>query len=85
MKIKLFVALEIQYFELRILSFNSYVYNVTRGFIPSNRAFKLLTRAFNLPTRAFSLVTRGFELITRGFELVTHGFNLGVRILLFRL
>ena len=29
---KLFVALEIQYFELSILSFNSYVYYVTREF-----------------------------------------------------
>ena len=29
MKVKLFVALEIQYFELRIFSFNSYVYYVT--------------------------------------------------------
>ena len=64
MKIKLFVALEIQYFELRIFSFNSYVYYLTRGFIAS-------TRAFNLPTRAFSLLTRGFELVSCGFELVT--------------
>ena len=83
MKIKLFVALEIQYIELRILSFNSYVYYVTRGFIASTCAFNLLTRtfillthAFNPPTRAFSLVTRGFELATRGFELVTRGFEL---------
>ena len=68
MKIKLFVAREIQYV---IFSFNSYVYYLTRGFIASTRAFNLLTRAFNLPTRAFSLLTRGFELVTRGFELVT--------------
>ena len=58
MKIKLFVAREIQYFELGIFSFNSYVYYLTRGFIAS-------TRAFNLATRAFSLLTRGFELVTR--------------------
>ena len=70
MKIKLFVALEIQYFELGIFSFNSYAYYLTCGFIASTRAFNLLTRAFNLPTRAFNLVTRGFSLLTRGFELV---------------
>ena len=64
MKIKLFVAFEIQCFELRIFSFNSYVYYVTRGFIASTRAFNLQTRAFNLATRAFSLLTRGFELVT---------------------
>ena len=57
MKIKLFVAREIQYFELGIFSFNSYVYYLTSGFIAS--------------TRAFSLLTRGIELVTRGFELVT--------------
>ena len=57
MKIKLFVACEIQYFELGIFSFNSYVSYLTRGFIASNRAFNLPTRAFNLPTRAFSLLT----------------------------
>ena len=64
MKIKLFVAREIQYFELGIFSFNSYVYYLTRGFIAS-------TRAFNLPTRVFGLLTREFELVTSGFELVT--------------
>ena len=71
MKIKLFEALKIQYFELRIFSFNSYVYYVTRGFIASARAFNLLTCAFNLAAPVFSLLTRGFELVTRGFELVT--------------
>ena len=71
MKIKLFVAREIQYFELGIFSFNSYVYYLTRGFIASTRAFSLPTRAFNLATRAFSVLTREFELVTRGFELVT--------------
>ena len=76
MKIKLFVAREIQYFELGIFSFNSYVYYLTRGFIASTRAFNLPTRAFNLATRAFSLLTRRFELVTQGFELVT-------RVLLF--
>ena len=79
MKIKLFVAREIQYFELGIFSFNSYVYYLTRGFIASTRAFNLLTRAFNLATRAFSLLTREFELVTRGFELVTRGFELVTR------
>ena len=69
MKIKLFVAREIQYFELGIFSFNLYVYYLIRGFIAS-------TRAFNLPTRAFSLLTRGFELVTCGFELVTCEFEL---------
>ena len=58
-KIKLLVALEIQYFEL----------------LASTRAFSLLTRAFNLPTRVFSLLTRGFELVTYRFKLVTHGFE----------
>ena len=64
MKIKLFVAREIQYFELGSFSFNSYIYYLTSGFIAS-------TRAFNLATRAFSLLTRGIELVTHGFELIT--------------
>ena len=78
MKIKLFVAREIQYFELGIFSFYSYVYYLTRGFVASTRAFNLLICAFNLPTRAFSLslLTRKFELVTRRFELVTRGFEL---------
>ena len=71
MKIKLFVAREIQYFELGSFSFNSYIYYLTSGFIASTRAFNLATRAFNLATRAFSLLTRGIELVTRGFELIT--------------
>ena len=71
MKIKLFVAFEIQYFELGIFSFNSYVYYLTRGFIASTRAFKLPTRAFSLPTRAFNLATRVFSVLTRVFELAT--------------
>ena len=58
MKIKLFVTCEIQYFELGIFSFNSYVYYLSHGFIAS-------TRAFNLPTRRFELVAREFELVTR--------------------
>ena len=70
MKIKIFVAREIQYFEIGILFFISYVYYLTRGFIASTRAFNLLTRAFNLPTRAFNLATRAFSLLTRGFELM---------------
>ena len=47
MKIKVFVAREIQYFEFEIFSFNSYACHLTRGFIAS-------TRAFNLPTRALT-------------------------------
>ena len=65
MKIKLFVAREIQYFQLRIFTFNSYVYYLTRDFIASIRFFNLPTRAFSLPPRAFNLATRGFELVTR--------------------
>ena len=79
MKIKLFVAREIQYFEPRIFSFYLYVYYLTRGFIASARAFNLPTRAFNLATRAFSLLTRKFELVTRGFGLVTRKFELVTR------
>ena len=86
MKIKLFVACEIQYFELGIFSFNSYVYYLTHRFIASTRAFNLLTHAFNLPTRtfnlatgAFNVLTREFELLTREFELVTRGFKLVTR------
>ena len=52
MKIKIFVAREIQYFEIGIFSFNSYVYYLTGGVIASTRAFNILTRAFNLPTCA---------------------------------
>ena len=33
MEIKLFVASEIQYFELGIVSFNLFIYYQTRGFI----------------------------------------------------
>ena len=79
MKIKIFVAREIQYFEIGIFSFNSYVYYLTRGFIDSIRAFNLLTRAFNLATRAFSFLIRGFELVTSGFELVTRELELVTR------
>ena len=85
-KIKIFVAREIQYFEIGILSFNSYVYYQTRDFIAPTRAFNLptcafifATRAFNLATRAFSLLTCGFELVTRELELVTRGFELVAR------
>ena len=82
-KIKIFVAREIQYFEIEIFSFNSYVYYLTRGFIVPTRAFNLLSRAFNLATRGFEPVTRGFELVTRELELVTRGFELVTRVLLF--
>ena len=71
MKIKLFVALESQYFELKIFFVNSYVYYVFGGFIGSTRAFNLLTCAFRLLSCGFELVTRGFELVTPEFELVT--------------
>ena len=83
MKIKLFVACEIQYSELGIFSFNSCVYYLTDGFIASTRAFTLPNRAFSLPTRAFNLATRAFSVLTRGFELVTRGFELVTRALLF--
>ena len=53
MKIKLFVACEIKCFEFGIISFNSYVYYLTGGFIASTRAFNLLNRAFNLPNSRF--------------------------------
>ena len=71
MKIKLFIACQIQYLEFGIFSFNSYVYNLTRGFIASARVFNLPTRAFNHPTRAFNFATCAFSLLTRGFELIT--------------
>ena len=38
MKIKNFIAREIQYFEIEVFSFNSYVYYLTRGFIAPTRA-----------------------------------------------
>ena len=76
MKIKLFVAREIQYFELGIFPFNSYIYSSTCVFNLLTRAFNLPTRAFNLATLAFSLLTRRFELVTHEFELVTRGFEL---------
>ena len=99
MKIKIFVAREIQHCEIGIFSFNSFVYYLTRGFIASTRAFNLLTRAFNLPNRAFNLPTRafylatrvfslltcGFELVTRELELVTRGFELVARVLPFHI
>ena len=72
MKIKLFLALEIQYFELGIFSFNSYVYYLSCGFTALTCAFNLPTRAFTLSTRDCSVLTCEFELVTRGFELVTH-------------
>ena len=36
--------------EIKIFSFNWYVFYVTRGFVASTRDFNLLTRAFNPPT-----------------------------------
>ena len=85
MKIKVFVAREIQYFEIGVFSFNSYVYYLTRGFIAPTRDFNLLTLAFNLSARAFNLATRAFSLLTHGFELVTRGFELVTRVLLFHI
>ena len=89
MKIKPFVVREIQYSELGIFSFDSYVYYLTRDFIASSRAFNLLIRAFNPPTRVFSppirvfnLVIFAFSLLTRGFELVTRRFELLTSVLL---
>ena len=79
MKIKLFVAREIQYFELEIFSFNFYVCYLTRGFIASTRVFNLLTRAFNLPNRAFNLATRAFNLATHVFSLAPCAFSLLTR------
>ena len=83
MKVKLSVAHEIQYFELRIFFFNSYVYYLTRSFIASTNAFNLLIRAFHLPARAFNLAICAFSVLTRGFELVACGFELVTRVLLF--
>ena len=77
MKLKIFVARKIPYFELGIFSFKLYIHYLIRVFIASIRAFNLATRAFNLPTRAFNLTTRAFSLQSRGFELLA-------RALLFR-
>ena len=41
MKIKIFVAHEIQCFEIGIFSFNSYVYYLARGFIASTSCIDL--------------------------------------------
>ena len=68
MKIKLFIAREIQYFALGIFSFDSYVYYLTDGFIASTRPFNLLTWALNLTALAFNLSTRAFNLATRAFK-----------------
>ena len=78
-KLKSFVTCKIYYFKLGIISFNSYVYYLSRGFIASTRASNLPTCAFNLPTRAFNLATRTFSLLTHRFELVTRGFELVTR------
>ena len=71
MKIKLFVAREIQYSKLGVFSFNLHVYYLTRAFNLPARAFELLPPEFELVTGEFELITRQFELITRGFQLVT--------------
>ena len=82
MKIKLYVAREIQYFELGIFSFSSYVYYLTRDFIASARAFNHLIRAFNPPTRVFSPPIRVFNLVIFAFSLLTRRFELVTRVLL---
>ena len=56
MKIKLFVAREIQYFELGIFSFNSYVYYLTRGFLASTRA--LISQLLRLISQLVLLVSQ---------------------------
>ena len=56
MKIKLSVAREIQYFELGIFSFNSYVYYLTRGFIASTRA--LISQLLRLISQLVLLVSQ---------------------------
>ena len=78
-KTNIFVGREIQYFQILIFSFNSYVYYQTRGFIAPTCVFNLLSRVFNLPTHYFNLATRAFNLLTRGFELVTRGLQLVTR------
>ena len=89
-KINIFVGCEIQFFQILIFSFTSYVYYQTRGFIAPTCAFNLLSHAFNLPThsfnlatRAFNLATRAISLLTRELELVTREFELVTRALLF--
>ena len=52
LKMKLFVTCRVQYFELRIFSFNSYVYYLSCSFNAPICAFNLLTCVVNLPTRA---------------------------------
>ena len=76
MKIKLFVAREIQYFEFWIFSFYSYVYYLNCGFNSSTRAFNLTTCVFSVLAPAFELVTCRFELVAGEFELVTRNLQL---------
>ena len=71
MKMKIFVAREIQYFEIGNVTFNSYIYYLTRDFIASACAFNLLNSVFNVPTCAFNLATRAFNLASRAFSLLT--------------
>ena len=47
MKLKFFVNRETQHFELRVFSFNLYVYFLTRDYIGSKHAFNLVNRDFN--------------------------------------
>ena len=68
------------YFELGFLSFNSYVYYLTHGFIVSTGAFNLATPAFSLVTCEFELVTHEFELVTQKIELETRRLELVPRM-----
>ena len=78
MKIKLFVACEIQYFQLGIFSFNSYVYYLTRGFIGFIE--KLLFGVF-LGRKIITILRK----ITINFRQVSlKGILLSVRVLEFR-
>ena len=47
MKLKFFVNRETQHLELRVFSFNLYVYFLTRDYIGSTHAFNLVNRDFN--------------------------------------
>ena len=58
------------------------MFNLTRGFIASTRAFnpaKSCHRAFSFLTGAVKLVTSRFELVTPRLDLVTCGFELVTR------
>ena len=58
MKLKFFVNRKIQHFELRLFSFNLYVYFLTRDFCLRTRGFELVTCGFGFLTRISEIVTR---------------------------